>query len=1082
MARISSRTIQGVLLGDQRTDNVLLLQDFNGDGDSLDEGEIQVFFDESNASGLVVPTAGVLNIHQGSDKVVYVGDGDTDTVYRLVDLNADGDANDAGEASIWFSGDGNAEELTLPTPIGIHEGPDGAIYILNAGTGSLPTDAIYRTEDLNGDGDAEDAGEAGLWLDIASIVPTSAAFDLTFIGDVAFVMDSAGGEPSVVLRIEDLDESGDISADEVTTFIDDENTLGVPVDFGNAAAVSGALLTNTGIAAPGPAVITALTDLNGSNTIDEAGEVVELWNATTLPEGQQTFVSFSIAADEDGRLVLTSDSNVVLLTDLNGDGDYIDPGETVIAASASLESPIERPRAVEFYEGEAQPVPSLISTGNQFSLFLDAESGTLFSSGANFFGQLGNGAEGFNIEQPRPVNLPDGFDETIVSISAGQLHSTFLTDAGQVYSWGFGNNGPLGLGDEENRAAPELVTTLADIEVISVENGNGVSYAIAADGTLYSWGFNSNGQLGLGDRDERLIPTEVTDLSEETVVAVSSGTSFTLALTADGQVFGFGSNRDGQLGSPDGLEEDGSTMTRVLSPILADGLPSDIVAITADTNTAYAVTSDGRVFGWGESRFGQLLLGEDQGDGTFVPDTADVLVPIELTDLPEGVIDVKGGARWGAALTEDGDVFLWGPNDEGPTGGLDGDPALESDVSFFPTKIAGLDEPNIVEIQSGPNVLLARAEDGTVFGFGINGDGRLGFESDGETVFFPQEIEIGGDIAPWLISADPGDNARDIETNSSFTLTFTEPVGPGEGVFRLVNRDTGEVTEIDPSDPRLVTFDGETVIVTPPAHLEADARIAIEIDADGFIALDGDPYAGIDPGDTSTFNFTVSETASTEADGDPTGRDDLLRGGAEGERIDGRLGDDLISGGGGDDDLRGGGGDDELFGNEGNDRMRGLLGQDILEGGIGDDTMHGGADEDSLFGGADNDLIFGGRGGDLLEGGIGDDTLIGDLGADRLDGGEGDDFLTGGRGPDLFIYNAGLDRITDFNEGITLSGEFEAVDIIEIDIDGIYSFEDLVNVASDTGPDLSFAFSEQDVLTLSFTDLDELNEASFLFS
>ncbi|MEM1298428.1 MAG: Ig-like domain-containing protein [Pseudomonadota bacterium] len=1044
MGRISSRTIQGVLLGDQRTDQVLLLQDLSGDGDSRDAGELTVFFDEDNASGLASPTGNVFNVHQASDKSVYVADGNADSVYRLVDENGDGDAQDAGEAVVWFSAS-NAEGLTLPTPNGVHEGSDGAIYIVNAGTGSAPADAIYRTEDMNGDGDAEDAGESRLWLDLAAIVPTSSAFDISFDGDVAYVSDTAGGEANVILRIEDADGSGAISADEVTRFIDDTNTLGVPVDFGNAVTADGSLLVQTAIDFDNPLEIWKLTDLDASGAIDAEGEAVKVWDSSVVPDGVGATISFSIAADEDGRVSLTASDSVLLLKDLNGDGDYLDEGETVVAASEELGDPIDRPRAVAFYEGAPNPVPTLVSTGNQFSLFLDTDTNTLFASGANFFGQLGNGVQGFNVEQPRAAVLPNDFDETIVSVSAGQIHSTFLTDTGDVWSWGFNNRGSLGLGDEEIRTQPTKIPTLDDVNIVAIENGNGVSYAISDTGALYAWGFNTNGQLGLGDRDERLVPTLVEALSDETVVAISSGTSFTLVLTADGQVYGFGSNRDGQLGSPDGLEEDGSTISRVLSPVLAAGLPADIVAVTADTNTSYAVTSDGRVFGWGESRFGQLLQGEDQGDGTFDPDTTDVLVPIELTALPPGVIDVKGGARWGAALTEDGDVYLWGPNDEGPTGGLDGDPAAESDFSFFPVKIAGLDDPNIVEIQSGPNALIARADDGQIFSFGVNGDGRLGFDSNGETVYFPAEVEIGGDIAPWLLEAMPGDNDRDVTNDASIVLTFTEDVQAGEGALRLVNRDTGEVTEIDTSDHRLVEIDGATVTVTPPSHLDPDARYAVEIDDGAFEGLDGEDYAGIEAGDTSTFNFTVADDPVASGDLSTSFHDDFVRGGADDDHINGRFGDDLISGGLGNDKLRGGFGHDELLGNAGDDDLRGGFGNDDLAGGDGNDSLRGG------------------------------------FGRDRLDGGAGDDSLKGGWGRDTFVYNGGLDTIEDFEEGFRFFFFSFPGDTVEIDVEGVDSFEELSALAVQDGRDLSFVFSDTDALTMENTRLHDLDEDAFVF-
>ncbi|MEM8813061.1 MAG: Ig-like domain-containing protein [Pseudomonadota bacterium] len=1050
MGRVNERTVTGVLVGDQREDNILLLQDLNGDGDASDDGEITVFFDETNLSGLASPTGNIFNVHQASDKTVYAGDGNTDTVYSLKDLNNDGDANDAGEASVWFSA-ANAGGLTLPTPNGIHEGPDGAIYIVNAGTFTLPADAVYRTVDLNGDGDAEDAGEATVWADLQALNISSSAFDIEFVDGVAYLTDTAGSDTNVVWRLEDSNGDGTVSVDEASVFIDENNAFGVPIDFGLAADPDGNVYTLSFLPNDaGLSSIFRLTDSDGSGQIDDASEAVEVWNSDALPAGFDIFTGFSVAADEDGNLALTAngiDTNIATLTDLNGDGDFLDEGETLILASSQVSDPLDRGRAVAFYEGVPDPAPSLVGTGNQFSAFIDTETNTLFTTGANFFGQLGNGETGFNIEQPRAVALPEGFDETITSVAVGQIHTTFLTDAGDVYSFGFNLRGPLGLGDEEIRTTPTKIEGVLDDEtVVGVETGNGVSFAITDTGALYSWGSNTNGQLGLGDREERLVPTRVEALADETVVAVSSGTSYTLVLTADGQVYGFGTNRDGQLGSPDGLEPDGSTMTRVLSPVLAAGLPSDIVAITADTNTSYAVTSDGRVFGWGESRFGQLLVGTDLGDGTFTPDTTDVLVPIELTALPDNVIDVKGGARWGAALTAEGDVYLWGPNDEGPTGGLDGDPLAETDSSFFPVKIAELDDPNIVEIQTGPNAIVARAEDGRLFTWGINGDGRLGFDSNGETVYFPQEIELEEEISPWLVSATPADNDRDVSNDASLTLTFTEPVYAGDGVLRLVNRDTGETIEIDVNDKRLVDFDGTTVTVTPPEHLDVGTRYAVEIEAGAFRDGEGNPYAGIDEGDTSTFNFTTSDVPAGSPDEfDATFRGDLLRGGADDDKIWGGLGDDLLSGAGGNDKLIGGFGDDGLFGGAGNDK---------LLGGFGDDLLSGGADDDVLKGG---------------------------FGKDRLDGGLGDDVMRGGFGRDTFVYNGGHDEIKDFDPGGGFFFFKRPGDKVELSVDGVSSFEEFEALAEQVGRDVVVTFSETDSLTFNRTKLSDLDDDDFAF-
>lgn len=1046
MGRISARMPAGVLVGDQRKDQLLLLQDLTGDGDANDPEETRVFFDASNLSGIVDPTRNIFTVHQGSDGAVYAGDGSTDTVYRLMDENGDGDANDPGEAKTWFSA-ANAAGFSTVTPNGVHEGQDGAIYIVNAGTGSVPQDAIYRTEDLNGDGDADDAGEATLWIDLQSLNISSSAFDLSFSGSVAYVSDTVGGDTDVIYRLEDENGDGMISADEAGVFISDEMSFGAPVDISNAVAPDGSLYTLSWF--PETNAISRLyrlTDLDASGKIDDAAEVIEVWNATALPDGFDIFVGFSVAADEDGRVVITADGNVATLTDQTGDGDFLDAGETVILGSDQFDDQLDRPRAVEFYEGAPAPAPTTLGAGNHFSVFLDTGNNTLYSTGENVVAQLGNGAIGFDVKTPLPVELPDGFSDTIVSVSAGLIHTTFLTDKGDVYSFGFNNRGPLGLGDEEPRTiATQIEGAFGGEKVVGIDNGNGVSHAITESGKLYAWGSNTNGQLGLGDRDERLIPTLVEALADETIVTVSSGVSFTLVLTADGQVWGFGANRDGQLGSPDAVDENGDPLTRVIEPVLVDGLPHDIVALTADGNTSYAVTSDGRVFGWGEGNFGQLLKGTDNGDGTFVPAEENVLVPTELTALPPDVVDVKGGARWGAALTADGDVYTWGPNDEGPTGGLDGDPGLESNVSFFPTKIAELDDVNIVELQTGPNSLLAVDDTGQIYSWGSNSDGRLGYASEGP-VYFPQPVELEGEAPPWLVSAEPSDNGRDVETDAVLTLGFTEEVEAGDGSVRVVNRDTGQVTEINIADERLVKFDGTTVVITPPEHFSTDTRYAVEIVDGAIVDSSGTSYAGIAAGDTSTFNFTTAEIPAASTGSLRGGfRDDLRRGGSDDDFVSGRFGDDIISGGEGDDRLNGGFGDDLVLGGTGDDRGNGGLGDDALYGGDGDDRLHGG------------------------------------LGHDELSGGAGNDILTGGLGRDVFVFDRGSDMVKDFSPGFEFLWFKLPGDRLRVDVDGFEDAEAILAVAEQDGRDVVFRFDEETELTLARTNLRDLDAGDFVF-
>ena len=258
---------------------------------------------------------------------------------------------------MWFSS-ANAGGHPLVTPNGIADGPDGAIYVVNAGVSSTPQDAIYRTVDLNGDGDANDAGEATVWLNLQSVNAASSAFDLSFIGGVAYLTDTNGGTPDTVYRIEDKNGDGDAAdAGEATVFISDTESYGAPIDIANAAQ-GNSILTYTWIGNAGdPPRVYRLTDLDGSGAIDDAAEAEEIWNWDYMPEGFAASVGFSIAGGANGDVIITTNAgdasgrNVVRLTDLNNDGDFMDVDETVIALSNAIDAAIAgRPRAVTYYD------------------------------------------------------------------------------------------------------------------------------------------------------------------------------------------------------------------------------------------------------------------------------------------------------------------------------------------------------------------------------------------------------------------------------------------------------------------------------------------------------------------------------------------------------------------------------------------------------------------------------------------------------------------------------------------------------------------------------------------------------------
>ncbi len=185
---------------------------------------------------------------------------------------------------------------------------------------------------------------------------------------------------------------------------------------------------------------------------------------------------------------------------------------------------------------------------------------------------------------------------------------------------------------------------------------------------------------------------------------------------------------------------------------------------------------------------------------------------------------------------------------------------------------------------------------------------------------------------------------------------------------------------------------------------------------------------------------------------------------------------DLMLGLDGNDHLIGRWGDDELSGGQGNDWLSGSFGADSVYGDRGDDALFGGFGDDSLWGGSGDDWMHAGRGDDNLSGGLGADSLWGGSGSDTLRGNGGDDRLHGGRGADTFVFasNGGADLVTDFRQ--------RHGDQVLFDVDGIASFADLLDTASQQGRNVVFDFDDGDSLTLRHTDLDDLSSSDLILA
>ncbi|HOX07491.1 MAG TPA: serine hydrolase [Planctomycetota bacterium] len=230
-----------------------------------------------------------------------------------------------------------------------------------------------------------------------------------------------------------------------------------------------------------------------------------------------------------------------------------------------------------------------VAAGNGHSLALLSD-GTVRAWGVNKSGQLGDGTTTMRLV---PTAVPGLVG--VAAIAAGGTHSLALTSGGAVLAWGANGKGQLGDGTTTTRKTPVAVTGLGS-GVARIAAGLTHSLAVTTAGAAMAWGDNAYGQLGDGTTTGRKAPVAVTGLGSG-VSAVAGGGYHTLAVLADGTVKSWGRNSNGQLG-------DGTTTTRK-TPVAVSGV-SGALSVAAGSGHSVVRLSDGTAKAWGSNASGQL--------------------------------------------------------------------------------------------------------------------------------------------------------------------------------------------------------------------------------------------------------------------------------------------------------------------------------------------------------------------------------------------------------------------------------------------------------------------------------------------
>ena len=363
------------------------------------------------------------------------------------------------------------------------------------------------------------------------------------------------------------------------------------------------------------------------------------------------------------------------------------------------------------------------ASANSFSIGISSD-GNAYAWGSNKYGQLTQKPADASMQKaPVRVPLPDGVDSsfTYTQVAAGDSHVLAIGSNGILYSWGRNDHGQLGDGTTTDRYQPQPVkdTSGQPFKAVQVSAGVADSAAIDSESRVYTWGSESTGKGQApiySTTRKNPAPAADPDNPGQTLraVQVSLNWSFVMALDADGNVYTWGYNTNGQLGN-----NTSNSTNYASNPARLPNQSFQATQISAGSWNALAIDSNGNTWTWGYNGYGQL--GDGSTSDKYRPQT--VQNPTNTSQSLKAT-QISAGVNHSLAVGQDGNLWAWGLNSNGQLG-------IGSTVNQ--TKPTLIKDPankaqafKAVRSSAGQLHSLAIRQDGNLWAWGGNQYGQLG--------------------------------------------------------------------------------------------------------------------------------------------------------------------------------------------------------------------------------------------------------------------------------------------------------------------------------------------------------------------